>query len=115
MPPTITPTEAATLSRVIAAVDAAQAAVPPGDHFRQARSGHDAELSALGIAAQDIADGRGSGATLDVHEYVGPDGRGYCFVLTLVRAGTTWRRVINRGPEAHRDHDWVAAWVGSIR
>jgi hypothetical protein len=112
MPPTITPSETAMLTRTIQAITAAQKTPLANGKFRQARSGRDAEFLDLGVAAQDIADGRGAGGSVQVNEYDGPSGNGWEIVVLLSRAGTTWRYCHHVGPETYRAHGWVEVTDG---
>lgn len=106
--PTLTPAEIARLSAAIQKIATEQGKRAPGERFRQARSGHDAEFHALGLTDDDIGFGRVAGATVNVDEYRGPQGDGYCVRVRLNRDGETWEMCHHFGPETWRGHDWRA-------
>ena len=107
MPPVLTSSERSLLTATLNKVTAVQAAVPAGKRFLQARSGKDAEWTAMGVGAAALASGRAVGVKSSVHEYDGPLGRGWELELVLLRNGVTWRKVIHTGPETWRELDWT--------
>lgn len=115
--PTLTPSERTLLTNAVNQITAAQAAYR-SEHgkFRQARSGRDAELQALGLSGATLALARSAGTTANIHEYVGPNGVGWELELQLVRDGVTLRRVVHVGPETWRDLPWtsVTRLVGGV-
>ena len=108
MPPTISPAEQLKLSAAIGRIAARQAKRVGRGKFLGARSGHDDELTAVGLSAADIVDGRGLGAALTVNEYEAPGGKcGWLVDVVLVRDGKTWHMTHHgAGPETWRAEDW---------
>jgi hypothetical protein len=107
MPPTLTSAERALLTTVTNRVRTAQdALLAAGKRCGQARSGQDAEFTALGLTAANLTSSRTAGVTAHVHEYEGPQGRGWELEITLARGGVTWRKIAHFGPETYRERDW---------
>lgn len=105
--PTLTPTEKGLLTTVTNKVRAAQdALLAAGKRCAQARSGKDAGFSALGLTAANLTSARTAGVTAHVHEYEGPQGRGWEIEVNLLRDGVKWRKIVHSGPETHRERDW---------
>lgn len=46
--------------------------------------------------------------SVQVSAYDGPQGQGWVLELEVIYNGTTYRRVVNVGPEARRAHGWQA-------
>ena len=107
MPPALTTAERSLLTGTFGKVSAAQALVPAGSRFVQVRIGRDDEWAKVGVGASALASGRSAGVTSHVHEYEGPNGRGWELEIRLVRNGVTWRKVMHSGPEKWRELDWV--------
>lgn len=105
--PTLTSTEKGLLTTVTNRVRAAQdALLAAGKRCGQARSGQDAEFTALGLTAANLTSARNAGVTAHVHEYEGPQGRGWEIEINLLRDGVKWRKVIHSGPETWREQPW---------
>lgn len=52
-------------------------------------------------------------ASLAIHVYDGPQGKGYTAILEVLVAGKRWRRVESFGPEAaHRTRSWIETGEG---
>jgi len=106
VPPVLTTAERSLMTGTFNKVAAAQASVPAGSRYIQVRSGRDSEWASVGVGAAALASGRASGVTSHVHEYEGPNGRGWELELRLLRDGVTWRKVMHSGPETWRERDW---------
>ena len=55
----------------------------------------------VGVAPSDL-----SGLACEVHEYDGPQGRGWCLMATAQIGKLTMRRVVHHGPETWREAPW---------
>lgn len=86
-----------------ATADAFVAVEWPALQTRQA-----AALTAAGKYAQELAKTEPDGTVWEVHEYVGPAGKGYCLRLRAFEAGSkTYIRTLHGGPETWREHAWI--------
>lgn len=109
----ITSDEVARLDGIVAAVASAQETTP-GARYARARTSHPAEFLALGLTQADLADAATLGfSSPGIHEYAGPHGVGWEFVVRLARGNEVWQRTFHHGPETWRARDWAVV-AGSL-
>lgn len=106
--PALTPAEESALAAAVASIAAAQAArAKPA----QVVAGDDEALVALGVPEAIVAAAGPAGFVAAVHEYKGPQGRGWTLIVRLDRDGQRWEFAHHVGPETARDESngWALA------